>query len=182
VAEAVEHLRKTPMSGFWNFLMTDRNDNVALMQFFDGEYGVKQIDKNSSEQCLFSTNHYVLPDMVKYQKYAGDWILKNSKKRFALIGETLSRASPDISKENIRKLLSKEIYDGVCGHYYKDYFGTLFSIIYDLTDLKADICFGAPTHNDWHSQLSLDDPIGINRYSAIFPNKSIKLDQLWDQS
>jgi predicted choloylglycine hydrolase len=182
VAESVEHLKKTPISGFWNFLMTDKDDNAALMQFFDGEYGVHQIDRDSTEQYLFSTNHYVLPSMTQYQRYAGDWILKNSKKRFELIGATLSRAAPRISKEDIRKLLSKEIYDGVCGHYYTDYFGTLFSIIYDLTNLKADICFGAPTHNDWHSQLSLDDPTGVNRYSAIFPDKSIKSDQLWDTS
>jgi predicted choloylglycine hydrolase len=182
VAEAVEHLRKTPMSGFWNFLMTDRNNNAALMQFFDGEYSVKQIDEDSIEHVLFSTNHYVLPDMVKYQKYAGDWILKNSKKRFELIGSTLSRAAPSINKEHVRNLLSKEIYKGVCGHYYTDYFGTLFSIIYDLTNLKADICFGAPTHNNWHKHLSLDAPTGVNHYSAIFPDKSIKSDQLWNAS
>ena len=179
VAEAVEHLKRTPMSGFWNFLMTDKNDNAALMQFFDGEYSVKHVGKDSSEQCLFSTNHYVLPDMVKYQEFAGDWILKNSKKRFELIGATLSRTAQNISKDDIRNLLSKEIYDGVCGHYYTDYFGTLFSVIYDLTNLRVDTCFGAPTHNGWNKQLSLDDRIGVNRYSAVFPDKSIKSDQLW---
>jgi predicted choloylglycine hydrolase len=182
VAESVEHLKKTPISGFWNFLVTDKDNNAALMQFFDGEYSKRQVDKYSTEKYLFSTNHYVLPDMVKYQKYAGDWILKNSKKRFELISETLSRATSNITKEDIRKLLSREIYDGVCGHYYTDYFGTLFSIIYDLTDLKADICFGAPTHNDWHNQLSLNDPVGVSHFSAVFPDKSIKLDQLWDSS
>jgi predicted choloylglycine hydrolase len=180
VTEAVEHLKKTQVSGFWNFLMTDKNGNAALIQFFDGEYSVKQIGRHSTEQCLFSTNHYVLPDMVKYQKYAGDWILKNSKRRFELIDATLSHAAPNISKGDIRNLLSKEIYDGVCGHYYTDYFGTIFSIIYDLTDLKADICFGAPTHNNWQKPSSLDDPIGINHYSAILPDKSIKLDELWE--
>jgi hypothetical protein len=124
----------------------------------------------------------VLPDMVKYQEYAGDWILKNSKKRFELIGATLSHSSPHVSKEDIRNLLSKEIYDGVCGHYYTDYFGTLFSIIYDLTDLKAEICFGAPTHNDWQKPFSLDDPAGVKHYAAVFPDKSIKSDQLWKAS
>jgi predicted choloylglycine hydrolase len=59
VAESVERLKKTPISGFWNFLVTDKNNNAALMQFFDGEHGVRQIDKNSSERWLFSTNHYV---------------------------------------------------------------------------------------------------------------------------
>lgn len=179
VAEAVEHLEKMPVGGYWNFLITDKNNNAALVQFFDGEYGIKQINRDSPEQHLFSTNHYVLQDMVKYRKYAGDWILGNSRKRFELIDTVLSRAAPYISKENIRDLLSREIYDGVCGHYYTDYFGTLFSIIYDLTDLKADICFGAPTHNNWQPPFSLDDPIGVKHYSAIFPDKSIKLDELW---
>jgi predicted choloylglycine hydrolase len=180
VAEAVEHLKRTQVAGFWNFLMTDKDSNAALMQFFDGEYSVKQIGKDSTEQYLFSTNHYVLPDMVKYQKYAGDWILKNSKERFKLIEATLSQAAPNISKEDIRTLLSKEIYDGLCGHYYTDYFGTLFSVIYDLTKLKADICFGAPTHNNWQAPFSLDDPISTSHYPVIFPDKSIKLDKLWE--
>lgn len=182
VVEAVEHLKKMPIAGFWNFLMTDKNSNAALMQFFDGKYGLHQISKDSNEQFLFSTNHYVLANMVEYQKYAGDWILKNSKKRYELIGATLSHAAPNIGKEDIRKLLSTEIYDGVCGHYYTDYFGTLFSIIYDLTDLKADICFGAPTHNSWQKPFSLNDPTSVNHFSASFPDKSIKSDQLWDTS
>lgn len=180
VAEAVKHLEKTPVAGFWNFLMTDRNNNAALTQFFDGTHRTKQIDKSSEEQFLFSTNHYVLPGLVKYQEYAGDWILRNSKKRFELIGTTLSRAAPNVNKENIRELLSKEIYAGLCGHYYTDYFGTLFSIIYDLTDLKMDVCLGAPTHNDWHKRFSLDDPTGECSYPVVFPDKSIKLDALWN--
>jgi predicted choloylglycine hydrolase len=182
VTEAEEHLKKIPVSGYWNLLITDKNNDATLIQFFDGEHGLSRIGEDSAKQFLFSTNHYVLPNMVKYRKYAGDWILKNSKKRFELINATLSHASPKISKESIRTLLSKEIYDGVCGHYYKDYFGTLFSIIYDLTDLKTDACFGAPTHNAWRSNFSLDDPHGVRNYSAIFPNKSIKLDELWTAS
>jgi predicted choloylglycine hydrolase len=182
VAEAIKHLEKMPVYGFWNFLLTDKNNNAALMQYFDGEYSVKQINRGSSEQCLYSTNHYVLPDMVKYQKYAGDWILRNSKKRYELIENVLSHAAPKISKENIKNLLSKELYSGVCGHYYTDYFGTLFSVIYDLTNLKAEVCFGAPTHNKWHKPFSLKYPIGVKSYSAILPDKSITHDELWQST
>jgi hypothetical protein len=86
---------------------------------------------------------------------------------------------PNINKESIRSLLSKEIYAGLCGHYYSDYFGTLFSTIYDLTDLKAEVCFGAPTHNAWQEPFSLDEHTGVNHYSAVFPDISIKSDELW---
>ncbi len=180
VSEALKHLKKTPVSGYWNFLLADKNNNAAVIQFFDGEYSVKLIDRNSDEPYLFVTNHYFLPDMIKYQEYAGDWILKNSKRRFELISKTLSRLSPEIGKEDIRTMLSKEIYDGLCGHYYTDYFGTLFSVIYDVTDTKADICFGAPTHNSWQKRgYSLDDVAGLDKHSAVFPDRSIKTDSLW---
>jgi len=118
--------------------------------------------------------------MVKYHEYAGDWILRNSKRRFELIGNRLSQASPNISRETIRDILSRELYEGVCGHYYTDYFGTLFSVIYDLNDLEAEVCFGAPTHNNWQGPFTLDDPVGLNHYTAILPDKSIKLDKLWE--
>ncbi|MEM2088173.1 MAG: C45 family peptidase [Thermoproteota archaeon] len=176
VDEAVEHLEKMPVGGYWSFLVTDKNNKAALAQFFDGKSSFKRIGPDSTEGFLFSTNHYFLPDMVKYQEYAGDWILRNSKRRFELIDKRLSQASPNISGETVRDILSKEIYEGVCGHYYTDYFGTLFSVIYNLTELKAEICFGAPTHNKWQGPFSLDDPVGLNHYTAILPNKSIKLD------
>jgi len=37
VDEAVEHLEKMPVSGYWSFLVTDKSNNVTLAQFFDGK-------------------------------------------------------------------------------------------------------------------------------------------------
>jgi len=179
VDEAIKYLEKVPVHGFWNFLMTDRNDNAALAQFYDNDYEIKRIGKETEEKMIFSGNHYRLPKMIKYQKFAGDWILKNSTKRCEIIESSLSSAAPNIAKEDLWKLLSTPIYEGVSGYYYTDYFGTLFSIIFDLTDLKADICFGIPTHNEWQKPFTLDDPIGVKEYEAIFPDKSIKTDELW---
>ena len=112
------------------------------------------------------------------KKYAYDWAYENSLKRYELINSALSSAQPDITKETIRKILSNEIYEGVCCHYYKDVMGTLFSIIYDVTDLKTEVCFGAPTHNKW-LEFTLEDPNGVTMYDAILPNKSCKLDELY---
>ncbi|MHA1637027.1 MAG: C45 family autoproteolytic acyltransferase/hydrolase [Candidatus Thorarchaeota archaeon] len=181
VDEAVEYLRRVPVNGFWNFIVTDKNGNAALAQFFEGEVSIKQIDSDSPEPFLFVNNHYVLPDMVKYNGYAGAWILANSTKRFEVIGSTLRQANPSITKETLRDLLSKEVYEGLAGHYYTDYFGTLFSFIYDLTELKADVCFGTPLHNDWQPTQTLDKPKGVKLYESVFPDKSITHDDLWTE-
>ncbi|MFW9889835.1 MAG: hypothetical protein ACFFER_16725, partial [Candidatus Thorarchaeota archaeon] len=69
--------------------------------------------------------------------------------------------------------------DGLAGQYYTDYFGTLFSLIFDLTDLKVDVCFGIPTHNRWQNPITFDGPIGVTHFKAIFPDKSIECDELW---
>lgn len=179
VDDAIKYLEKVHVHGYWNFLMTDKSDNAALAQFYDHDYAIKRIGKDTNEKMIYSGNHYRLPEMVKYQEYAGDWILKNSTKRCEIIESTLSSVAPNITKENIRKLLSEPLYKGVCGYYYTDYFGTLFSIIFDLTDLKADICFGIPTHNEWQKPFTFDDPVGVKKYQTIFPDISIKTDELW---
>lgn len=179
VDDAVKYLEKVPVNGYWNFLMTDKDSNAALAQFYDQDFAIKKIGKDTEEKMIYSGNHYRLPEMVKYQEFAGDWILKNSIKRCETIEAALSTAAPNITKENIRKLLSEPLYKGVCGYYYTDYFGTLYTIIFDLTELKADICFGIPTHNEWQQPFTFDDPVGVKKYQAIFPDISIKTDELW---
>jgi predicted choloylglycine hydrolase len=177
VDEALAFIEGIPIAEFWNFLITDKDDHAALVQCFDGEIAVSRIDRDSPVGYLFSTNHYVLPEMVRYQEFAGEWILKNSKARYALIEKTLSTKAPAVGKEDLRALLSKEIYDGVSGHYYTDFFGTLFSVIYDLSEGKMEVCFGAPTHNEWRPPFSLDDPVGVRDYTAVFPDKTIHVDR-----
>ena len=179
VDEAVNFLEEVPVNGFWNFLVTDKKGNAALAQFFDDDYEIKRIGDDTKEKHIFSGNHYRLPKLEKYQEFAGDWILRNSKKRCEVIETTLSSKSPNISKDDFRTLLSKPLYEGVSGYYYTDYFGTLFSALFDLTDLKMDICFGIPTHNDWKQAFSFDGSVGSKEYQAIFPDKSIKNDELW---
>lgn len=179
VKEAVEYITQAPVQGFFNFLLTDKKDNAALVQFFDGEYAIQQINQDASEPFIFSGNHYKLPEMEKYQEFAGDWILVNSKKRCKVIESTLKEATPTITKETLRELLSKELYDGLSGHYYTDFYGTLFSMMFDLTDMEVDVCLGSPTHNEWREPLSFDGPKGVQFYNAIFPDKSLKTDKLW---
>ncbi|MHA1221628.1 MAG: C45 family autoproteolytic acyltransferase/hydrolase, partial [Candidatus Heimdallarchaeota archaeon] len=61
VSEAITYLEKVPVAGFWNFLITDKNSNAVLFQFFDGEFEIKKISNETDDKILFSTNHYILP-------------------------------------------------------------------------------------------------------------------------
>ena len=77
-----------------------------------------------------------------------------------------------ITPANIKSFLSTEIPNGLCAYYYAGSFGTVWSMLFDLTLEKVDICFGLPSHNKWHN-FSVDQPDTGNRYSAIFLDKGI---------
>lgn len=168
VDDAIELIQRLPISGFFNLLIVDRNSNAVLAEFADGTCDIKQIKNDSMDKCLFSTNHYTLPLTVKSNEH-NCGIIENSQKRYQLIASTLKKAEPEISKETLITILSKKFPKGVCDHFYTDYFGTIWSMIFDLTCAKAEICFGAPTHNEWRPFI-LDEPVGIKKYHAVFPN------------
>ena len=58
------------------------------------------------------------------------------------------------------------------GPFYSDGFGTLWSMIFDLTDGEVEICFGAPGFNPWYT-FTLDGTDATKEYNAKFPDKKM---------
>ncbi len=171
VDDAMGLVQKMPISGFFNLLIADRSSNAVLVEFADGTRDIKRINKNSEDKCLFSTNHYTLPRTMKSNEL-NCGIIGQSWKRYQLLASNLNTASV-VKKEALRTILSKKFPKGLCDHYYSEAFGTVWSLIFDLTSIKADICFGAPTHNKWHS-FALNEPSGVKEYPAVFPDATGK--------
>jgi predicted choloylglycine hydrolase len=171
VDDAIELIQKIPISGFFNLLIADRDSNAVLVEFADGTRDVRQMNNNSKGKYLFSTNHYTLP-ATKKSNELNCGIIGQSQKRYQLLASNLSAAS-EIKKEALRMTLSRKFPKGLCDHYYSDGFGTVWSMIFDLTTIEADICFGAPTHNKWRP-FTLDEPSGVKEYRAIFPDATGK--------
>lgn len=171
VDDAMELVQKMPISGFFNLLIADRSSNAALLEFADGTRAIKRINNNSEDKCLFSTNHYTMPATMKSNEL-NCGIIGQSRKRYQLLASSLSAAS-EVKKEALRTLLSRKFPKGLCDHYYSEGFGTVWSLMFDLTSLEADVCFGAPTHNKWHS-FTLNGPSGVKEYLAVFPDATGK--------
>ena len=95
-------------------------------------------------------------------------IISHSTLRSNSITSTLESNAPQIKKEDIRRLLSTPHPNGLCNYYYNDGFGTLWSVIFDVTTGEIEACFGAPTHNEYRV-FGLDDPTGLREYTAIAP-------------
>ena len=166
VDEALVQLESLPLSEYFNLILADKKDHAALVEYADGEIGIVQITAENQNPYLFSTNHFRLSNTEQFNKL--NVILEHSKHRSSLIQSFLRDKTPRIKKEDIHELLSLHHPDGLCNHFYNDYFGTVWSMIFNLTDGFVDVCFSAPTHNDY-KKFGLDDAIGIYQYPSIVP-------------
>lgn len=65
--------------------------------------------------------------------------------------EKLFEQDRRISKEDMKHLLSAPYPEGLCCHYYKEFFGTLRSMVFDVTDKTIEMTFGSPQVNTWQT-------------------------------
>jgi predicted choloylglycine hydrolase len=168
VEETTNFIKNIPVLGFFNFIISDRG-NILLIECADGVKEFKKIDKNSEEYYLSATNSFTLAETVKFNKFNIPIRLNSAKWRRDFVESEMKKYHPEITKETIRKILSRSIPQGVCGHWYSDGFGTDWSLIFDNTKPHAEVCFGAPTHNEWRI-FNFDDPTGIQEYNVILPD------------
>lgn len=163
VPEALELVQSIPISFHLNLLLTDKHGEAALIEMFGSKRAVKRINSHTKEQTIWSTNHYTLPEMIPYD-HGRMWM---SVVRYQKIASFLKNPTSKITKEQLRQLLTKPIPEGLSCHYYKDCFGTLWSMIFDLTARTVEVCFGSPRVNDWHS-FNLSGPVGVTTYPVKF--------------
>jgi predicted choloylglycine hydrolase len=173
VKSALNLLETLPMTGYLTFMLVDKTDTAALVEVADGTMSVKHITSESSEPYGFSVNHFRHDDKVKYNRL-NVGIIHHSKIREGIIARYIDQYAPEISKQNFHDLFATLHPEGLCNHFYNDGFGTLWSMIFDVTAGSVDICCGAPTHNDSHT-YGLQDPKGSTPIPTIIPITKARL-------
>ncbi len=166
VEDALSCSETLPMTGYFTLLLTDKH-SAAIIEVADGKMSTHQINKDDTDQFIYSVNHFRLPDMEHFNKL-NCGIITHSKIRQKLINSWYKSKSSDIRKEDIRTLFATLHPRGLCNHFYNDGFGTLWSMIFDITNASVDVCFSAPTHNQY-STFNLKTPPGITEYQTIVP-------------
>ncbi|WP_094604187.1 hypothetical protein SPSIL_036230 [Sporomusa silvacetica DSM 10669] len=167
VDEAIQWTKKMPIAYNINMLVADKNGHAALIESFNGEKAVKEIDADTEEQFICSTNHVHLPELKAYAPLS----MTNSLERYKLICDTLD-GKEHILPEDLKRLLSTKYPEGLCCHFYDEFFGTLRSMVFDVDDGTVDVCFGSPVINIWHSFKIRDEiqqavyPVQLEREKA----------------
>jgi predicted choloylglycine hydrolase len=145
VEEAIEYTTNVPVAYNLNLMLADKNNNIALIQCIDGHKVNRMLNSSSNDTFLSSTNHVIFPELKQYSKME----MKNSLIRNDLIQKTFKQKEK-ISCNDLKQLLSTSYPEGLCCHYYEEFFGTIYSMIFDVTDGTIDMTFGSPQHNKWH--------------------------------
>lgn len=144
VEEAIDFARTAPIGYNINLMLADNNNKIALFQCIDGHKFHKILDNNSDRNYLSATNHVLFSELKAYEKV----LIKNSEIRNDIIVNTFE-AKKKISCDDIKRLLSTSYPRGLCCHYYEDFFGTLRSMVFDVTVGTIEMTFGSPKTNEW---------------------------------
>ena len=127
-------------------MVADKSGEAALIEIMDGRKEVKLIQENMKVDYLIATNHIHISNMVSIEPYA----MKNSVIRYRCLKQWITQNS-DIDEKKIKELLLTPYPNGLMLPFYEDRFGTIKSIVFNLTLGKADICWGGLKANKWHS-------------------------------
>lgn len=146
IDETIKWTMNAPIGYNINLMLADSHNKIALLQCVDGHKAYKVLDENSDEAFLSSTNHVLFDEIKPYEKI----LIESSVIRNDRIVNLFER-NKLISKKNIKELLSTSYPNGLCCHYYSEFFGTLRSMIFDVTDKTIEMTFGSPQANEWHT-------------------------------
>ncbi len=146
VEEAIQWTMEAPVGYNINLMLADSHNKIALLQCIDGHKSYKLLEEGSEEVFLSAANHATLKDIIPFQKIQ----IENSIIRNDRIID-LFYGKKQVSKNDMKALLSTSYPDGLCCHYYKEFFGTLRSMIFDVNDKSIEMAFGSPQANQWQT-------------------------------
>lgn len=164
VPEGLDLIKRFPFCGNPILILADAQGNAAKVEIFGSHQVVERIGPTTNRGYLCAANHFIQPAMEQFQPAPK----KNSLKRVELIENHIQAAGTKLNQESITRLLSTQYPDGLCCHFYKEYFGTLYSLVLDPMDRQMSICFGSPAVNPWH-KFDFETTIPFQTYQASLP-------------
>lgn len=160
VQEALCYLKGMPVAFNLNLMLLDKGGCLALVETLDGRYAVKELNTHSPEQILWATNHAVLPELTVHEPQ----VLTHSVQRYEWVKKELQGRN-GITREELKDMLLSKYPNGLCCHFYKEFFGTTKSMLISPADGTVELCWGGRAENGWQT-YTVDEPLG-NRVESV---------------
>jgi predicted choloylglycine hydrolase len=146
VNEALAYLKGMPIAYNLNLMLADKSGNAALFETLDGRAAFKKISADTEDQLLYATNHAVLSELMPYEPE----VMIHSVKRCEYLEQQLT-GKTGITREELKAMLLSMYPDGLCFHFYEEYFGTTKSMVISPVDGTIELCWGGRQENAWQT-------------------------------
>lgn len=153
VKEALKLALEMPIAFNINLYLADPTGYIVLLETMDGHKAYKEISETTIDQYVCATNHIVLPELVQY----GPMAMKNSIMRYER-QKAFLEANDQVEEAAMRKLLTTQCPEGMSANYYKEWFGTIKSVVMDPEERRFSICWFGQESNGWEDYF-VADPI-----------------------
>jgi predicted choloylglycine hydrolase len=154
VDEALDTLMKLPIGYNLNLILADRKKNIALFETMNGEKAVQRGGRADEPTFLCATNHIAI-ESFKDRESMG---MRNSLVRLETIRKFV-KGNDKMTEQQLRDFLLAKYPNGMTCWYYKDFFGTVKSIVMDVDDGRFSICWGGRAENCWED-FYVDKKVG----------------------
>ncbi|TFG00604.1 MAG: hypothetical protein EU542_07925, partial [Promethearchaeota archaeon] len=142
--EALKFLEKIPHMCGHNYLVADRNNNLARIETAAEEIVITEAENG----FIATTNHAISPQMKKYTNQ--QFRFEDSVERYNRVLKWYEKMKGKVSLDSIKQILSDREH-GVCSHY--EFEGEITSTIWSWISVlgcdEIEICDGSPSINDY---------------------------------
>lgn len=177
VEDAVAYIRETPIAANCNFMVADADGKAVVIEHasFAGEKRRLAV-RYPRFGFLLATNHYVAESMREFDRNH----MWNSEVRYSSVWRELLLNAGRLDENRLKKILAKKYPEGPCCHYYSSGMGTIRSMVFNATEKRLEVCFGAPDQNPW-ACFDFACPAGIKVFQVRFDDEIPESEELFWQ-
>lgn len=144
VEEALNLLNEMPIGYNINLLLADASGNGALFETMDGHRATQRLEDTKGKDYLAATNHIAIPEFQVYEPVG----MRNSIIRLQN-ARNFAESKEMLTEDEIKQFMLTKYPNGMTCHYYKDWFGTIRTVVMDPMERRYSICWFGLNENGW---------------------------------
>ncbi|MDO5521668.1 MAG: C45 family peptidase [bacterium] len=142
VEEAMVLLKEMPIAYNVNLYVADEKGNGILFETMDGKKAWKQQTSKDEALYLCGTNHIVIPEF-RVNEPVG---MRNSVIRYQVLHSYLE-SKKQFDEDEVTQFMLTDYPAGMTTHFYKDWFGTIKTVVLDTVERRFRICWFGEAEN-----------------------------------
>ncbi|MGB5818805.1 MAG: C45 family peptidase [Saonia sp.] len=146
--QAITIIKETKVSSANNFLIADKTGDIVVVESAPQKSRIRHPEKN--EDFIYITNQFMTKEMMPFDTREVAW--SKSMERYNGLKENLE------SVKEMDLLKAKEILSNkcICLDLKTEKFGTIWSVVADLNELKIERAEGKPRLTNYKTETRLD--------------------------